>query len=39
MRTIMGMGTGSADMMKGMKIEEVNSEEVIIEPVVNQAED
>lgn len=32
MRTIVGMGTGSGDMMEGMKIEEVNTEKVIIKP-------
>jgi uncharacterized membrane protein len=32
MRSIMGMGTGSGDMFKGMKVKEVKEEEVIIEP-------
>lgn len=32
MRTIMGMGTGSGDMMKGMKIEEEKVKEIIIDP-------
>lgn len=32
LRTIMGMGTGSLDMMKGMKIKEVKGEESVIVP-------
>lgn len=37
MRTIMGMGTGSGDMMKGMNIKKVTEEEVIIEPARDEA--
>lgn len=36
MRTIMGMGTGSGDMIRGMKLNEAEGVEIIVDPALNE---